>query len=120
MALNAITQALDTADIPSQRPVQEAMQDALIQSIAAVQELQRLKVSVLTGAGAATPIALATIATTDTILGALLFKDPAATTTATVVALTPSIPSAGNVQFVEATNAAAGDRVVVLWYDKVP
>jgi hypothetical protein len=50
----------------------------------------------------------------------LLVKDPAAASTGAVVALTASIPSAGNVQFVEATNAAAGDRVVVLWYDKAP
>lgn len=118
MALNAISQALDTADIPSQRPTQEQEQDALIQAIAAVKELQRLKVDVLTGAGAATPIALAAIVTTDTILAALLIKDPGASTTASVVKLTPSIPSAGNVQFVEATNAAAGDRVIVAWYDK--
>jgi hypothetical protein len=119
VALNAISQALNTADPASQRPAQEAIQDAVIQAVAAVQELQRLKVNVLAGAGAATPIALAGIATTDTILAALLFKDPAASTTASVVALTASIPSAANVQFVEATNAAAGDRVVVLWYDKV-
>lgn len=119
MALNTISQALDTTDVPTQRPVQEEEQDALIQTVAAVQELQRLKVDVLTGANAATPIALTGIATADTILAALLFKDPAASTTASVVKLTPSIPSAGNVQFVEATNAAAGDRVVVWWYDKV-
>lgn len=118
MALNAITEVLDTADQPSQKPVQEVMQDALIDTIAAVQELQRLKVDVVAGAGAATPIALAAITTSDTILAALLFKDPAATTTASVTKLTPSIPSNGNVQFAEATNAASGDRVVVAWYDK--
>lgn len=118
MALNQIVQALDTNDIPTQRPVEEAEQDALIQAIAAVQELQRLKVDVVVGAGAATPIALAAITTVDTVLVALLIKDPGATTTASVVKLTPSIPSNGNVQFVEATNAAAGDRVIVAWYDK--
>ena len=118
MALNAITQALDTADLPSQLPIQEQLQDGLIQTIAAVQELQRLRVDVVTGAGAATPIALAAITTVDSILVALLIKDPAAATTASVVKLTPSIPSNGNVQFVEATNAAAGDRVIVAWYDK--
>lgn len=118
MALNAITQALADADLPSQLPVQEQEQTALLQVIAAVQELQRLKVDVVAGANAATPIALAGIATVDTILVALLIKDPAAATTAAVVKLTPSIPSAGNVQFVEATNAAAGDRVIVAWYDK--
>lgn len=119
MTLNTIPQALDTTDPASQRGAQEAMQDALIQTKAAVLELQRLKVDVVTGAGAATPIALAGIVTTDTILVALLIKDPGASTTASVVKLTPSIPSGGNVQFVEATNAAAGDRVIVAWYDKV-
>lgn len=118
MALAAITQALDT-DVPaSQRAAQEAMQEALIQTVAAVQELQRLRVDVLVGAAAATPIALAAIATTDTVLAAVLVKDPAAATTGSIVKLTPSIPSAGNVQFVEATNAEAGDRVLVAWYDK--
>jgi hypothetical protein len=119
VALNTFAQTLDTGDVPTQRPVQEVMQDALIETIVAVKELQRLKVDVLTGAGAATPIALAAIATSDTILVALLFKDPAASTTASIVKLTPSIPSAGNVQFVEATNAAAGDRIMVAWYDKI-
>lgn len=86
--------------------------------IQALGELQGLQVSVLTGANAATPIALAGITTTDTILAAILVKDPGAATTASVVKLTPSIPSNGNVQFAEATNGAAGDRVVVLWFDK--
>jgi hypothetical protein len=99
-------------------PQQQAVQDSVVQLLAAAGELQRLRLSVVTGAAAATPIALAGIATADVIIGALLFKDPAAATTASVVALTASIPSAGNVQFVEATNAAAGDRVVVAWFDK--
>lgn len=118
MALNAIAQELDDADVPSQLPVQEEEQSALLQVIAAVGELQRLRVDVVAGAAAATPIALAGIAVTDTILVALLVKDPGAATTASVVKLTPSIPSAGNVQFVEQTNVAAGDRVIVAWYDK--
>jgi hypothetical protein len=119
MALNTFAQTLDTADVPTQRPVLEQLQDAVIETVVAVKELQRLRVDVVTGAGAATPIALAGIVTTDTILVALLFKDPAASATASVVKLTPSIPSAGNVQFVEATNAAAGDRVVIAWWDKI-
>lgn len=118
MALNAITQVLNTNDVPTQRPVMEGEQDALIQVVAAVKELQGLHLDVVTGAGAATPIALTGVALVDTIVAALLFKDPAASTTASVVKLTPSIPSAGNVQFVEATNAAAGDRVVVAWFHK--
>ena len=72
---------------------------------------------VLTGAGAATPIALAAISTDDTIVAAFLAKDPAATGAA-LAPLTPSIPSNGNVQFVEATNASANDRVLVIWFDK--
>lgn len=118
MALNQITQALDDTDVPSQLPVQEEEQSALLQVVAAVGELQRLRVDVVAGAGAATPIALAGIAVQDTVLVALLVKDPGAASGASVVKLTPSIPSAGNVQFVEATNAAAGDRVIVAWYDK--
>lgn len=119
MALNTFAQTLDTADVPTQRPVLEQLQDAVIETVVAVKELQRLKIDVVTGAGAATPIALAAITTSDTIVAALLFKDPAASTTASVVKLTPSIPSNGNVQFAEATNAAAGDRVVVVWFDKI-
>lgn len=118
MALNALTTAVDALTAASQRPVQESDQQALTEVIAAVAELQRLKLDVVTGAAGATPITLAAITTQDTILGAVLIKDPGATTTASVVKLTPSIPSNGNVQFVEATNAAAGDRVIVLWYDK--
>jgi hypothetical protein len=118
VALNQITQALDDTDIPSQLPVEEEEQSALLQAIAAVQELQRLKVDVVAGAAAATPIALAGITTQDTVLAALLIKDPGAASAASVVKLTPSLPSNGNVQFVEATNAAAGDRVIVAWYDK--
>lgn len=83
-----------------------------------LEELQGLKVAVLAGAGAATPIALAGIGLDDTILAGLLFKDPGSAAAPAVVKLTPSIPSAGNVQFVEATNASANDRVVVLWFDK--
>lgn len=120
MALNTFAQTLDTADVPTQRPVLEQLQDAVIETVLAVKELQRLRVTVIAGAGAATPIALAGIATTDTIVAALLFKDPATiASTAAVAALTASIPSAGNVQFVQATNAEAGDRVVVCWFDKI-
>lgn len=119
MALNAIVQAVNNNEPATRKSAQEAMQSAIIETVAAVQELQRLRVDVVAGADAATPIALAGIATTDTVLVALLIKDPAAATTASVVKLTPSIPSAGNVQFVQATNAAAGDRVIVAWFDKV-
>lgn len=119
MALTGISQTLDLGAPASQRPAQEDVRAALGQVMAAAVELQRLRFSVVAGANAATPIALAPIAAADTIVAALLIKDPAtALTTASVVALTPSIPSAGNVQFVEATNTDAGDRVVVVWFDK--
>lgn len=84
----------------------------------ALKELQGLSCNVLAGAAANTPIALAGIGVDDTVLVALLYKDPGAASTVAVVKLTPSIPSAGNVQFVEATNAAANDRVVVWWFNK--
>lgn len=84
----------------------------------ALKELQGLKVEVLVGAGAATPIAVAGLGADDTILGAFLLKNPGAASTAASVKLTPAIPSAGNVQFVEATNADANDRVVLFWFDK--
>lgn len=84
----------------------------------ALNELQGLSLSVVAGAGAATPIAVAGLGADDTILGAVLLKNPAAASTAAATKLTPSIPSAGNVQFVEATNADANDRVLILWWNK--
>lgn len=90
-----------------------------------LEELQGLKCNVLAGAAAETNIALAGIGIDDTILAALLYRDPASAATAAVVKLTPSangagggIPIAGNVRFVEATNASANDRIVVWWFDK--
>lgn len=89
--------------------------DSLAQALG---EVQRIKFNILTGAGAATPIALGGIVTADTIVVAFVVKDPGAATTASLVPLTPTIPSNGNVQFAEATNVAAGDRVLVVWFDK--
>lgn len=110
---------LATTEPPSRLPQQQAIQDAVVQMLAVAGELQRLRVTVVAGASAATPVALVGIAVADTIVAAILIKDPATiASTAAVVALTPSIPSAGNVQFVEATNADAGDRIIVIWFDK--
>lgn len=85
---------------------------------AILQELQGLKMEVLVGAGAGANIAVPAITAVDTILGAVLIKDPGAAATAAVTKLTPNAPTAGNVSFVEATNAAAGDRILMFWYDK--
>jgi hypothetical protein len=94
----------------------------------AIRELQDLRVDVLAGAAAGTNIALAAIETDDTIKAAILLKDPGAAATAAAVKLTPTpagggvaapgIPVDGQVRFVEATNAAAGDRIVLLWHKK--
>lgn len=78
--------------------------------ISAIIELQGTKFTVVTGAGAATPIALAGILTTDTILAAIMF---AAGVPSNRVDF--SIPSNGNVQFVGATT---GNTVLVIWANK--
>jgi hypothetical protein len=95
-------------------------QEDLEQLRDAVAELQRLKISVVAGAGAATPIAVAGIVTTDTLVAVHRHVDPGAATTAAVVDHTTgaTIPSDGNIQLTGASNVNAGDRLVVYWYDK--
>jgi hypothetical protein len=103
--------------VPSTRAGSRPSQEGVA---AAVSELQRLKITVVAGAGANTNIAVAGIATTDTLLAVHRHIDPAATSTAAVVDHTAqaSITSAGNVQVSVATNTNAGDRLVIYWYDK--
>lgn len=95
------------------------------QLVAAVKELQRLKVSVVAGAAADTNIAIAGIATVDTILAVLRFDIAADTGTdatgnkvADLTDLTAeaAITSAGNIQL--ADTATTGDKLLVLWFDK--
>lgn len=78
--------------------------------ISAITELQGLRFSVVTGAGAATPIALTGILTTDTIVAAIM---SAAGVLSNRVDF--SIPSNGNVQFAGATS---GNTVLVVWFNK--
>lgn len=78
--------------------------------ITAITELQGLKVDVVAGAGAATPIALAGILTTDTILAVLMFAAGVPTKRVDF-----SIPSNGNIQIAGATT---GNVLVVLWWNK--
>lgn len=87
---------------------------------AAVSELQRLKTVVVAGAAADTNIAIAGIALTDTLLSVHRHIDSGATTTAAVVDHTAqaSITSAGNIRVSVQTNVNAGDRLVVMYYDK--
>lgn len=78
-----------------------------------ITELQGLTVSLGTGAGANTNIAITNIATTDTLLG--VFEIPAATTTLVDRTATSSITSAGNIQ---CTQSTSGNQVMVFWYNK--
>ena len=83
-------------------------------------ELQGLTVSTAAGVGANTNIAVSGIATEDTLIAVLVFKDPAAATQAAIVneTATSSITSAGNIQSTNATNVAANDRLVIIWFNK--
>lgn len=85
-------------------------------------ELQGLTVSTAAGVAANTNIAVSGIATEDTLIAVLVFKNPAATTTAAIVneTATSSITSAGNIQSTNATNADANDRLVIIWFNKNP
>jgi hypothetical protein len=86
----------------------------------AVAELQRMRVTVVAGAGANTNIAVAGIVMADTLLSVLRHIDSGAATTASVVDHTAqaAITSDGNIQVTVATNINAGDRLVVTWFDK--
>lgn len=79
----------------------------------ALGELQRLKVSVATGAGASTNIAVAGIVTTDTLISVI--EVPAATTTLVDRTSTTTITSSGNIQCSASTS---GNQVLVYWFDK--
>lgn len=75
-------------------------------------ELQGLKISVGTGAGAASNIAITSIATTDTLRA--VFKVAAGAWTD--LTSEASITSAGNIQC--STTSTSGAKVVVIWYQK--
>lgn len=83
--------------------------------VAAIQELQRLKVTVVAGAAAVTDIAVAGILTTDTLV-AVLHEDGTSGVTQSNLVSEASITSAGNIQL--ATTATTGDKLVVYWFDK--
>jgi hypothetical protein len=97
--------------------VTEGLPDQVAESLAgAVGELQRLKISVGTGAAVDTNIAITGIVTTDTVLGGL-FLDGAGSDVTDVAAVDDlAVTSAGNVQSpgVDTT----GGKVVVFWLDK--
>lgn len=78
--------------------------------VAAITELQGLKIDVLAGAGAGVSIPLAGILTTDTILGVLMFAAGVPTKRVDF-----SIPTNGNVAIAGATT---GNVLVVLWWNK--
>lgn len=89
--------------------------DALI---AAVGELQRLKVNAVAGAAADTNIPIAGIATEDTLLCVLRLNRDATAANIDMDNLTgeASITSAGNIQI--DTTVTTGDKLIVFWFDK--
>lgn len=107
MTLNTI----DSVDAASQRDVQEEMRSAIY-------ELQRLKFTVVAGAGAATNIAVAGIATEDTLVAVIrLDRDAtAANINMSNLIAEASITSAGNIQ--NSTTVTTGDALMVVWFDK--
>lgn len=78
-----------------------------------ITELRGLTVTVATGAGANTNIAVTGITTSDTLLSVI--EVPAATTTLVDRTSTSSITSAGNIQ---CTQSTSGNQVLVIWYNK--
>ena len=81
-----------------------------------LQELQGLRISVATGAAANTNIAVAGIATDDTLLSVVQFTRGAVTAiTMSDVTSTASITSAGNIQL---SAASTGHKLIVVWFDK--
>lgn len=78
--------------------------------IAAITELQGLRVDVVAGAGANTNIPITGILTTDTLLAVLMFAAGVPTKRSDA-----SITSNGNIQVVGATT---GNVLVVFWFNK--
>lgn len=89
--------------------------DALV---AAVGELQRLKVNVLAGAAADTNIAVSGIKTEDTILTCLRLNRDATAANIDITNLTSetAITSDGNIQI--DTTVTTGDTLILFWFDK--
>jgi hypothetical protein len=87
--------------------------DSVVQLARALAELQGLKVSVAAGAGANTNIAVAGIATEDTV-AAVVQQD---TTTMAIEAHAGVVTvfSAGNIR---STVSTVGKTLVVVWYNK--
>lgn len=93
--------------------------------VAAIQELQRLKFSVVSGASNAANIAVSGITTQDTLVAVLRFDVAADTGTSATgnkvqavggLLSEASITSNGNVQL--STTDTTGDTLVVVWFDK--
>lgn len=78
----------------------------------AIKELQRLKTKVVSGAAAATNIALTGIATDDTIQSVVMF----AAGVPSDVTAEATVASAGNIQL--STTDSTGNQLVVSFWDK--
>jgi hypothetical protein len=86
--------------------------------IAAIQELQRLKFSVVAGSTAVANIAVTGILTEDTIVAVLRLDRDATAANINLADVTSeaSITSNGNIQLT--TTNTTGDTLVVVWFNK--
>lgn len=82
-----------------------------------IAELQGLKITSVAGAGTATNIAVAGIATEDTLVAVIHFQTTTYTP-GTILNLVAeaAITSAGNIQL--SSTSTSGGRLLVVWFDK--